>query len=610
MICIGLINIQGLTKYKAIELERVIKEEHLSLLCLTETQQKYKRVDFADFVQELSVMREENDKRGGGLIALSRKGKFQSIGMKQVINNDLLEIEVTECGTKITILLLYMDVQDQGRNGLIRGELERKLLELCDENLLVMGDFNGHLGIIGKQRVDRHGKYILELMRRWNLTLLNADDRCDGEITREQRGERSAIDFVLVNDRLYSCFVRMSIDEKKSTFDLSDHCLIKLFLDLQVGRGDIKPLGVEDVEFYDVKREELQQKYMESLERDFSHLLEENICMETVEKIIKKKADKHLKRKIKRRVTTERTEPIWLNEEIKQSIKKRREYNRKRRNAAETSEREDYRFLYEVQKQVAKKKVHEALVEHERKVTDEIKNGRKSNKNLWKNINKLRGKDLTHEYVKIYDAQGEEMGAECVDEMNKFWRTIYRKHRNGIPQVWNDEAKIEYEREILEEENYNVNMYYDGIHITSFPNSLEEHYSAVRGNRIEISGDKMALEIPLEERCYINIPEELREHFDSLKGEIEEKHLSKMATVFFTNNEVRSHLKKLKCNKQSGPDGIKPEMLKWMADSDICVTILTKSINVIVRKGGPPENWKKSKTYPKSRNQEYKTSDQ
>lgn len=54
MICIGLINIQGLTKYKAIELERVIKEEHLSLLCLTETQQKYKRVDFADFVQELS----------------------------------------------------------------------------------------------------------------------------------------------------------------------------------------------------------------------------------------------------------------------------------------------------------------------------------------------------------------------------------------------------------------------------------------------------------------------------------------------------------------------------------------------------------------------------
>lgn len=57
----------------------------------------------------------------------------------------------------------------------------------------------------------------------------------------------------------------MSIDEKKSTFDLSDHCLIKLFLDLLVGRGDIKPLGVEDVEFYDVKREELQQKYMESL---------------------------------------------------------------------------------------------------------------------------------------------------------------------------------------------------------------------------------------------------------------------------------------------------------------------------------------------------------
>lgn len=37
-------------------------------------------------------MREENDKKGGGLMALSRKGKFQSIGMKQFIDNDLLEI--------------------------------------------------------------------------------------------------------------------------------------------------------------------------------------------------------------------------------------------------------------------------------------------------------------------------------------------------------------------------------------------------------------------------------------------------------------------------------------------------------------------------------------
>ena len=37
-IYVGLINTQGLTKHKSVELERVIKEENLNLLCITETQ--------------------------------------------------------------------------------------------------------------------------------------------------------------------------------------------------------------------------------------------------------------------------------------------------------------------------------------------------------------------------------------------------------------------------------------------------------------------------------------------------------------------------------------------------------------------------------------------
>lgn len=43
----------------------------------------------------------------------------------------------------------------------------------------------------GEQNLDRNGKYVLELMEKWNLTQLDDDDeRCEGEITREQRGEK------------------------------------------------------------------------------------------------------------------------------------------------------------------------------------------------------------------------------------------------------------------------------------------------------------------------------------------------------------------------------------------------------------------------------------
>ena len=142
----------------------------------------------------------------------------------------------------------------------------------------------------------------------------------------------------------------MFIDEKKSIFDLSDYCLIKIYFKLKAGTiVGVKPLAIKEGEFYDVKKEELKQKYTKSLEEDLSKLPEETINMKIVEKIIQEKAEKYLKRKIRRGVRRERTEPIWFNEEIKQSIKKRREYNRKRRNLNDERDREKYQLLYETQ---------------------------------------------------------------------------------------------------------------------------------------------------------------------------------------------------------------------------------------------------------------------
>ena len=75
-----------------------------------------------------------------------------------------------------------------------------------DGDLVLLGDFNVHVGIVGPQELNRNGCLLLDLMETYNLILLNNDEKCVGEITRSCRGERSTIDFVLVNRRAYNKF--------------------------------------------------------------------------------------------------------------------------------------------------------------------------------------------------------------------------------------------------------------------------------------------------------------------------------------------------------------------------------------------------------------------
>ena len=47
-----------------------------------------------------------------------------------------------------------------------------------DEALAIIGDFNGHIGILGEQSLDKNGQVLLEWMNNYSLILLNCDDEC------------------------------------------------------------------------------------------------------------------------------------------------------------------------------------------------------------------------------------------------------------------------------------------------------------------------------------------------------------------------------------------------------------------------------------------------
>ena len=66
-------------------------------------------------------------------------------------------------GFKVVIFIIYLDVKDRERNGKIIEDLERNLKNHEEENILRIGDLNGHLGFIGMQQINFNGQMIVKL---------------------------------------------------------------------------------------------------------------------------------------------------------------------------------------------------------------------------------------------------------------------------------------------------------------------------------------------------------------------------------------------------------------------------------------------------------------
>ena len=67
-----------------------------------------------------------------------------------------------------------------------------------------------------------------------------------------------------------------------------------------------------------------------------------------------------------------------------------------------------------------------------------------------------------------------------------------------------------------------------------------------------------------------------------------------MSEVSFSKEDIKKYIDKMKLGKQAGLDGIKCEIYKWMNHSEICVEILTRCLNKLLRDGGILELWKKN----------------
>lgn len=133
-------------------------------------------------------------------------------------------------------------------------------------------------------------------------------------------------------------------------------------------------------------------------------------------------------RKIKRKrkhKEIEETELAWLTKEIQKKISIRRNYNKQNRRNLGNEELDN---LYIKQKSKVKALVRDATSQHERKVTDEIRDGGNKIKDLWNHIKRLKGETVNRNY-NLYHSDGNIIKEEVMGtETEEFWSTIYRQN--------------------------------------------------------------------------------------------------------------------------------------------------------------------------------------
>ncbi|KAK7065886.1 hypothetical protein SK128_009160 [Halocaridina rubra] len=251
----------------------------------------------------------------------------------------------------------FQEKRRQGDNE--RNEKIMKILEEGMESLqnkqrvILLGDFNGHLGYLGPQKINKNGRNVIHFIEKWNMSLLNGDLNCEGEITRRQENTESTINFVLVNQVLHKSFEYMSIDENKEKYELSGHCLLEVNFNIDT----VDPKRKDEftkVEYYETNCDNLKAQYLKNMREDTEDLNRRGVPvkMEEYENLMRKNVDKILKkeniRKVKKYDNGYKVEdPPWITGEIRQGLKLRKHYNREKRKAREDREKEKYEYLYQ-----------------------------------------------------------------------------------------------------------------------------------------------------------------------------------------------------------------------------------------------------------------------
>ena len=202
---------------------------------------------------------------------------------------------------------------------------------------------------------------------------------------------------------------------------------------------------------------------------------------------------------------------------------------------------------YKRQKQKVQLMVKEAITISERKITHEIRTSKNKSKTLWENIDKLRKKErASGDETQLYDENKKPLDKDKEKEqLINYWTSIYQQHRNEIGLEWGPEKQRSYRQELESTQN------------RDFPASIAEH---------------------MDMAFYI------------------EPKIEPMEKPEVTDGEVQLYVKSMKNQTAPGPDGLKNELYKSLAQTKVGLNTLTVCMRSELNDCEKPSTWNTSIT--------------
>ena len=311
------------------------------------------------------------------------------------------------------------------------GEIVERV-EARERKIIIVGYFNSHLGYIGYQEENRNGRIMNRFLNKYDLILMNIDERCKGVYTWERGEMKSVIDYVVVNREMYDRVEEVVVDEERKETEISDHCMLSTFLRVgrpQGGGGD----GCWIAQKYFRYSEERVQRYRLQVEEKLE--TGGQFSMTEINKILLEAAEQHLSTEYRRREKEGETEQPWITQEIRREIGKRRQLNKKHRGAEEEDRKEKWE-RYLSQKGKVKELIRAEMRKYEEKLTEGIRGSDRGSK-LWDQIDKLRGREKGRKQLSIDGEDGVKLNdEEKGEEIRRCWSGIHKMHikqyRRGV----------------------------------------------------------------------------------------------------------------------------------------------------------------------------------
>ena len=335
------------------DLSKELNEWEMDVIGITETQMREKVELKSESYRMIGKGRSKWKKKGGGVGIMVRQG----------INVEVEEVDVGNCEMSEDIMAVNLEYKEKGKSGrmllivcymTVEGRdarqdnerkysiIERMIRGRMREEIIVMGDMNGHIGILGED-VNVNGQMLLEFTEENELENLNVTI-AEGRVTWSRNESESAIDYMLVNENARKKVQCMWIDEEGRMDVASDHNM--LVMEYECMRDERKEMKKSNRRKWKLKSARWNDFRDSLIGVDWSVDGGVDEINECVRENLTRVAEDKIGRV--RNGSTRKPRKRWWNEEIERERKQRKECNRKCRWLRKKKENsEEDRVAYE-----------------------------------------------------------------------------------------------------------------------------------------------------------------------------------------------------------------------------------------------------------------------